>query len=197
MMGHSDGRSIAESAQELTEDELHAARDQIGPCNDEGFAITGFAYPFDNPIFYVKFGNRRVTSMTAEAATQQFVFDALEKMPPEPRRGIHVPQIFRVLTTHRGVYIVMELVSGRRLDQLYETIDCFEDISKPYYDQIARGIKLLLSIPVPPDAKPGPCGNSVIKHPFFKDSEAPIQYDSVDILEEHINNVRTLAMLGT
>ena len=61
--------SPAQRAQWLTEDELHDARERIGPVNQRGYATTGFAYPLGNPTFYVKFGNRPRESMMAEART--------------------------------------------------------------------------------------------------------------------------------
>ncbi|RFU32172.1 hypothetical protein B7463_g4188, partial [Scytalidium lignicola] len=186
-----DGPLLAQIAQELTEDQVHDAREQIGPCNEAGHAITGFAYPFDNPVFYIKFGNRSSESMTAEALTHQFVFEAFEQMPPENRKGIRVPQIFRILNTHQGTYIIMEYIQGMTLGQLYKSTESFEVVSKPYYEQIARGVKLLLSISVPADAEPGPYGGGIIKHPFFKDFEAPTRYDSIDTLEKHINKLAT------
>ena len=125
--------------------------------------------------------------MTAEARTHQFSFDALENIPLERRKDI--PQIFRILNTRRGSYIVMEYVQGKTIGQLYQNIERFEENSKPYYDKFATGIKLLLSIPVPSDAKPRPCGGGIIKHPLFKDGEAPIRHDSIGMLEEHINTV--------
>ncbi|KAK1762507.1 hypothetical protein QBC33DRAFT_574124 [Phialemonium atrogriseum] len=178
-MAQLDRRSVALRAQELIEDDIHEARDQVRPCNEAGHGFTDFAYPFDNPIFYIKFGNRSIASMTAEARTHQFSFDALENTPLERRNDIRIPQICRILYTPRGAYIVMEYVQGKTLGQLYQKIERFEENSKPYYDKIARGIKLPLSIPVPTDAKPGPCGGGIIKHPLFKDGEALIRYDSI------------------
>jgi hypothetical protein len=35
----------------------------------------------------------------------------------------------------------------------------------------------------------GPYGGGLIEHPFFKDFEAPIQFNSVDMLEKYINKV--------
>ena len=57
-MAQLNRRSVALRAQELIEDDIHEARDQVGQCNEAGHGITGFAYPFDNPIFYIKFGHR-------------------------------------------------------------------------------------------------------------------------------------------
>lgn len=108
-------------------------------------------------------------------------------MPLECRRGIHIPQIFRILNTPHGTYIIIEYIQGIILCQYYQNIKGFEAVSKPCYDQIARGIKLLLLIPVPSDARPGPCSGGIIKHSFFKDFEAPTKYDLVKRLEEHIN----------
>ncbi|KAL2760653.1 hypothetical protein ACRALDRAFT_1059576 [Sodiomyces alcalophilus JCM 7366] len=91
----------------------------------------------------------------------------------------------------KGRFIVMELVRGKRLDELYDTVENFKDISAPYYEKITRGLKLLLSIPVPPGTRPGPVGGERMRHTFFKDYEAAVPYESVDKLEEHMNNLAT------
>jgi hypothetical protein len=52
-MAHLSESSLAQKANELTEDELHAVRKQTGPVNESGYAVTGCPYPLDNPIFHV------------------------------------------------------------------------------------------------------------------------------------------------
>jgi len=185
---------LTQRAHELTFDELLSSRKAAGYCTPEGYAITGFVYPPDQPIFWVKFGNRSQEAMFAETRTQQFALDNLEKIPKEEREGIHIPRIFRILKEQQRIFVVMELVNGKRLDDIGQSIENFyeSEISDPYFDKITRALRLFLSFPVPPDTKPGPCGWGGIRHVFFKDQQAPVPYISVDELEEHVNNVRNL-----
>ncbi|KEZ45182.1 hypothetical protein SAPIO_CDS2634 [Scedosporium apiospermum] len=184
---------LTQRAHELTFDELLSSRKAAGYCTPEGYAITGFVYPPDQPIFWVKFGNRSQEAMFAETRTQQFALDNLEKIPKEEREGIHIPRIFRILKEQQRIFVVMELVNGKRLDEIGQSIENFyeSEISDPYFDKITRALRLFLSFPVPPDTKPGPCGWGGIRHVFFKDQQAPVPYISVDELEEHVNNLAT------
>lgn len=83
----------------------------------------------------------------------------------------------------------MEYIRGKTLAKLMEDRETFKETYQYYYDSIERALKLLLSFPVPKDAAPGPYGGGIIQHPLFKDYRAAIQYDSVDMLEQHLNNV--------
>ncbi|KAK1765105.1 hypothetical protein QBC33DRAFT_545749 [Phialemonium atrogriseum] len=70
------------------------------------------------------------------------------------------------------------------------------DRKSKYYDLIAEGIQLLRRMPppLPGDPTPGPCTSSrrIIKHMLFKDHEAPIEYNTVEELQDHLNRVARL-----
>ncbi|KUI62423.1 hypothetical protein VP1G_09546 [Cytospora mali] len=57
-----------------------------------------------------------------------------------------------------------------------------------FYRYIAEGIRLL-SVKAPPEAKPGPVGGGIIRHPLFSDFQATISYRDVEMLEKHLNKV--------
>jgi len=147
------------------------------------------AYPSRNAaIALIKYGGRPF-GMMAEMLNQDFAFNALEGMPQQRRAGIHVPKIYRVIEEGAdGVYIVMEYVNGKTLKELLEE-GVSHDQLQEYYNQIAKAIELFLSIKVPDGVTPGPVGGGIIKHPLFKDTIASIEYNSVDELQQHVNNV--------
>lgn len=111
-------------------------------------------------------------------------------LPPNNRQGIRIPKIYRVIRLNSGwTYIIMEYVQGTTLRDLMTDWKSFKANSESYYARVEMALKLLLSLPVPQDTAPGPYGGGIIRHPVFKDSMAPIQYDSVEGLERHLNNV--------
>jgi serine/threonine protein kinase len=147
-----------------------------------------YAYPSRNAaIAFIKCGSRK-SGMVAEMLNQNFAFDALEDMPEQKRAGIHVPKIYRVIEVAATVYIVMEYVNGKALKELLEE-GASDDQLQQYYNQIAKAIKLFISIKVPDGVTPGPVGGGIIKHPLFKDTIASIEYTSVDDLQQHVNKV--------
>jgi len=83
------------------------------------------------------------------------------------------------------VYIFMEYVNGKTLKEFLE-----EGISpnqlQECYNQIAKAIKLFISIKALDSVAPGPVGGGIIKHPLFKDTVASIEYASIDDLQQHI-----------
>lgn len=164
-------------AQQLTREELDDVHEKVGYSDSRGYAITGFAYPLDNPLFYVKDGHR--DSIVPESKAQQFAYDSLEALPAESRKGIHVPRIIRVIVEPTGAaFIVMEYIQGRTLNQIISDDVEYEDFPKfysAYFDKVARGLKLFLSFPIPSlQTKPGPLGGrGQAKHPFFQKLRSP------------------------
>ena len=183
-------RSPTQFAQALNPDEIVATRRSQSRVNSKNTNCTGFPYPLDRPVVFVKYGER-LHYRESEARTQQFVFEAVENMPLADREGIHVPEVYRVFTVRGSTYIIMEYVPGRTLREIMDEDSDFDKVSSQLYDKILRGIQLLLSIPAPEDAAPGPYGGGIIRHPLFKDYTAAIEYDSVEMLEKHINKVCT------
>ncbi|OAA67918.1 Protein kinase-like domain protein [Niveomyces insectorum RCEF 264] len=182
---------LAEEAAKLTIEELGEARKRLGFCTAEGHAITGFPYPPERPLFYAKLRTKAV--LRQEARTQQFAYEGLEKMPPDKRHGIRVPRVLRLVENERGNgFIIMEYVHGETLKSILARPNSptYGDV-QPYFDRISKALRLFLEIPVPADAKPGPCGGGIIHHTFYKDFEAAIEYESIDMLEAHLNKLAT------
>lgn len=181
----------AQFAQLLNSDELDAAEKCLPPIKSRGTRYTGFPYPLDRPMVYVKYGDS-TQFRESEARTQQFAFEALEKMSPADRKSIRVPEVYRVFSAHGRTYIIMEFVPGKALREIAKepvmisTRASYSETMPPLYDKITREIELLLSIPAPNGAKPGPYGGGLIRHPLIKNSIAVIEYDSAEMLEHHI-----------
>ncbi|KAG4429683.1 hypothetical protein IFR05_014838 [Cadophora sp. M221] len=76
----------------------------------------------------------------------------------------------------------MEYVQGQTLKELLDQ-DILHDL---YFNQISKAMKLFLSFEVPDNATPGPIGGGTIRHFFFKDTVALIEYSSVDALQYHV-----------
>lgn len=178
---------LDERAKALTVKMMDKARLKVGP------SATGFPYPFGKPIFYVKFGNQEKHLTQMEARTQQFAYEAVEKLSathPDASRLPRIPRVLRLLETRHVAYIVMEYAPGPTLLQLSKNEPAHDEAV--YVAQIARGIEGLLSIPVAANAPPGPPGGGIIKHPLFKDGQAAKAFESVASLQDHINTMSSL-----
>jgi len=82
--------------------------------------------------------------MAAEARTHPFAFDALEALPYKNRKGVYVPQIYRTIAPSRGGrFVIMDFIHGRTLRELYRSDESSRINFEPYYNQIARGLKLI------------------------------------------------------
>ncbi|KAH6999729.1 kinase-like domain-containing protein [Ilyonectria destructans] len=181
-------RDVAES---LTEAEVTAMVERQPYGDDRDWQVTGLAYPTHNPVIYIKYGDNEYALRDSEARTHQYAYDALQRVPEQDRQGVRIPEIYRIIETENSTYIIMEYIRGRTLAKVMEDESVFVQTRFYYYDRIERALKLLLSFPVPKGAAPGPFGGGIIRHPLFKDYRAPIQYDSVDMLEKHLNKVST------
>jgi serine/threonine protein kinase len=126
--------------------------------------------------------------MIAEARNQIFAFNALKQMLQQGYTRIRIPEVYRVIEKDDIIYLVMEYIHGETLKDLL-TKDIADDSLRGKYEQIAKAIKLLLSIKVPENAVPGPVRCGIIKHPIFKDTVASIEYASVDELQRHLTFV--------
>lgn len=187
--GPEDLRSMQRcAALAWSEEEIESAWEHTPKLKPNGFSVTGFRYPADAPSAYVKFGFP-VEWMLAEVRNQTFVYDALQKLPPEARQGIHVPEVYRTMEIERRLFIIMEYVPGRTLAKITENEQYWETCREEVINKICQGMKLLMSLPVPEDAKPGPVGGGIIRHPIFADFQAAIEYDSIEMLERHLNKV--------
>ncbi|KAK3938724.1 hypothetical protein QBC46DRAFT_389656 [Diplogelasinospora grovesii] len=150
---------------------------------------TGFAYPEDNPLVWIKFGEG--SDIVPEARTHRYAFRMLQQVPEEQRRNIYIPEVYRCITYLERAYMVMEYVRGRTMADL-KCDTAFRAAftaagGQPHLDMLDRAIKLLLSFPVPENAAPGPYGGGLIRHPMFPSSRAWMRYYSVEELENHFN----------
>lgn len=168
------------------EDEIISVHQQIPRMKSNGCAVTGFIFPPDQPVAYVKFGlkSRRMI----ELQNHKYAFAALKAMPPHQTKGILIPEIYRTFESNGKFFIIMEYIPGRLLARFEEGQD-WELRQKTVINSIAGAIKLLMSIPAPPGQKPGPVGGGRIRHPLFKDDESYCEYSSVEELESHLNKV--------
>ncbi|KAH7153356.1 hypothetical protein EDB81DRAFT_882294 [Dactylonectria macrodidyma] len=187
---HQSPHNVAES---FTEAQVTAMVNQQPAEDNRGWRVTGFACPTDNPILYIKYGHNEDSLTDSEARTHQFAYDSLQKVPPQDRQGIRIPEIYRVIQTADDyTYIIMEYIRGKTLAKVMEDREHFKDAHLYYYENTERAMKLFLAFPVPENATPGPYGGGIIRHPLFKDYQAPIEYDSVGMLEKHLNKVSTV-----
>lgn len=168
------------------EDDIISVFNQTPQLKPDGHAVTGFLYPPNQPIAYVKFVFP--LERMAEVKNQEYAFKALQAMPPHHTKGILIPEIYRTFQNSDRLFIIMEYVPGRTLAQLQERQD-WESRQGMVIESIARAIRLLLLIQPPPEQKPGPVGGGRIRHPLFKHSTSYRAYSSVDELEKHLNVV--------
>ncbi|TFK45776.1 hypothetical protein OE88DRAFT_1639476, partial [Heliocybe sulcata] len=108
----------------------------------------------------------------AEARTQCFVWQYLQDTN---NPAVRAPRVYLAFTRKTFGFIVSEYIDGHMCD--------YADIAR-----IIPAVQALISIPSP-SSKPGPVGGGLIEHPFFIDSIAPIEYESVKDLQDHINGI--------
>ncbi|KAF1736982.1 hypothetical protein CRV24_002597 [Beauveria bassiana] len=173
-------------ANSLTIEELNDA------CRAAGHYRSGFPYPLDSPspLFYIKYGGGGQCFNNMEVATQVFTRDSLKAMSGSTTDGGNLPRVPKIFRVFGGRYMVMEYVQGKTLLELAETKSWEEQLQ--YIDRIAEAVDILLTIPIPAEAAPGPYGGGITRHPLFKDSEAPKIFNDVASLQEHINYMSTL-----
>ncbi|KAF4447224.1 Protein kinase-like domain protein [Fusarium austroafricanum] len=159
--------------------------------NSRGHSITGFGYPLDNPVIYIKYGDHYERATDAEARTHKWAYETLQKMPQSERQGIHIPEVYRVIDLTSWTIIIMEFISGKTLKALLESQTTSDEYLDQCFGQIERALRLFISFPVPQDASPGPYGGGLIKSPLFKYYQATIEYPTVELLEMHLNKIAT------
>ncbi|KUI70890.1 hypothetical protein VM1G_06411 [Cytospora mali] len=177
-------------------------------------AATGFMYPnAQNPKFFVKFTDSRSKwLLEQEKRNQEFAFNTLHGLGPQQpvpqglKLLVCVPEMFRAFEYEDYYFLIMECVPGRTLNQVIAAAQARAGDAKlgagagagagaggqgdtsRFYRYIAEGI-CLLSVKAPPEAKPGPVGGGIIRHPLFSDFQATISYRNVEMIEKHLNKV--------
>ncbi|KAB5545921.1 hypothetical protein GE09DRAFT_1132960 [Coniochaeta sp. 2T2.1] len=148
-----------------------------------------FAYPPDNPLLFVKVDG---PEMRAEGDMQLLAFEWLIREGERTKSNIFIPEVYKIFTHRNRVFLVMQFVPATPIRLLLESED-------PYWkrnelaclDLIAEVIKLLSRMPVPGDATLGRYSTvrTLIKHPIFKDHQAPLIYRDVQEMKDHFNRV--------
>ncbi|KNZ75920.1 hypothetical protein J132_00933 [Termitomyces sp. J132] len=128
----------------------------------------------DSPSYFVKYSSE---SLLEESRTLQYLYNLAQFDPRAPR----IPKIYDFFTTFdilRREYLVMEYIPPPTV-----TIGKW----------IADVISWLHACPLPLNASIGPVGGGIIRHRFFRDGDAPIEFASVAALEIYINKALSIA----
>ncbi|KAL2133432.1 hypothetical protein VTI74DRAFT_2358 [Chaetomium olivicolor] len=154
-----------------------------------------FAYPPESPMVFVKFGG---PEKQAEGDMQRLAGDWLRQQRQRDLGcNIHAPKVFKIFSRDNTTFITMELLAAAHVKDLAKTPDpiTWKQDEARYYEMIAEGIRVLSLMPVPPDATPGlyTRAERYIKHMLFKDQEAPVIYNTIQDLEDHLDRVAELA----
>lgn len=150
---------------------LPTPQDVILKCKKNGHGpstLTVYS-PDGSEVAFVKYG--RSVAM-GEARTQNYIANNVNS---DKEIVVLVPRIYYAFRYEGIGYIMMQHIDGN---------DCNQTDS----DVIALAVKRLRSIPSP-TTSPGPVGGGPITHRFFADHWSSVQYDSVEDLQQHINNV--------
>jgi hypothetical protein len=145
--------------------------DLVRECRKHGYGPEQLTLhqPSGSDTAFVKWGPMVAMS---EARTQEF----LAKQVNEDGNGIvRIPVVYFAFRYEDLGYIVMQYVGDR-------------DCNKGDFPKIALALERLLQIPSPTSV-PGPFNGGVITHRFFAESKSSVSYNSVELLEEHINAV--------
>lgn len=170
-----------------SEEDILSVFEQTPALKPNGFTLTGFPFPTQQPAAWVKFGLPSI--LKPEVQNHECAFTALRGMPADQTRGVHIPEIYRTFESGTKFFIVMEYIPGKTLKQLLDEPGG-ESAWESLTNKIANGIRLLMSIPAPPGQTPGPVGGGRIRHSLFKHDTSYCEYASVDELEDHLNKVR-------
>jgi len=178
-------------------------REVRNKTRNSGWENTGFPIPEDGPpVAWVKYGNN-TQNLIEEATTQEYIYDTLRKRP-DLSKIIRVPQVYRVIVQQHDddddkpinyrlpwVLIVMEYVPGQTVEKRLQGAT---SASQRYvlWDRVVRALGALLTLEPPePTPPPGPVDGGRIEHLIFGDyfeyEYAPEDYDSVEELQDYIN----------
>lgn len=108
---------------------------------------------------------------------------------------VRVPAIYYACQekTTWETYIVMEYIGGDTVNSLimksHESPGQAQEIQEALYRRVAFALEEFLRIPVPSESPPASVSGVLIRHPLFRDHEAPRAYDNAEQLEQHLNLV--------
>jgi hypothetical protein len=144
-------------------------------CREAGYSRTGIALrdSSQSVVAWIKYGPN-VTR--AEALTQAWVSKVIHDNPTD---GVRVPRVYKAF-----VLDTPDCPIGHIVMEYIDAPDCgANDIQL-----VAQVIQKLISLRGPIPA-PGPVGGGPIVHSFFVGWVSDATYNTVQQLEEHINNV--------
>ena len=143
-------------------------------CRDAGYDVRGIPIIDESrgvPSAWVKYG----PSVTmGEALTQDWVGKVLNTSPDA---AVRIPEVYHAFGCGGFGYIVMEYIDGLACDNS----DAL---------QVAAAVECLTRV-IGPTAAPGPVGEGPITHRFFVEWKPSTTYDTVQVLEKHVNGVGT------
>ncbi|CUA77050.1 hypothetical protein RSOLAG22IIIB_12511 [Rhizoctonia solani] len=154
---------------------LPTPHELILKCKEHGFSPNAFriSSPCGSQHAFIKFGS---SVAMGEALTQNYVANIVNA---DEDAVVLIPRVYLAFQYKGAGYIAMEYIPGN---------DCSQDD----VDAIAVAVKRLGSVDSP-TRSPGPVGGGMITHRFFYDHQSDIQYNSLQDLQEHINNILTKA----
>jgi len=149
-------------------------------CRDSGYDVRGIPIIDESrgvASAWVKYG---LSVTMGEALTQDWVGQALNA---NPDAAVQVPKVYHAFEHGAFGYIVMEYIDGSACDDS----DAL---------QVAAAVDSLIRIKCPTTA-PGPIGGGPITHRFFVEWKSSVTYNTVQVLEKHVNGVRMYYSIHT
>jgi hypothetical protein len=143
-------------------------------CRDAGYDVRGIPLIDESrgrgvASAWVKYG----PSVTmGEALTQDWVGQVLNAGPDA---AVRIPKVYLAFEHCGFGYIVMEYIDGPACDD--------SDVL-----QVAAAVECLIRVEGPTPA-PGPVGGGPITHRFFVEWTSSLTYNTVQVLEDHVNGV--------
>jgi hypothetical protein len=118
-----------------------------------------------------------------EARTQNQVSQI---MNVDPESVVCVPEVYLFFLRGQCRYIVMEYVEGMTVESRQQTKGKYAEGD---LEAVAAAFKQLTNLRVPADTSPGHVGGGCIGHDFFLECKSTHVYNTVQDLQNQINNV--------
>jgi hypothetical protein len=142
--------------------------------------------PSESPVFWVKYGRAVYWN---EVVAQAMAYHELRRLGS----SVRAPAVFYAFEHDYMIFIVMEYIPGTTARQCLEKAQ-----NQAEKDQIISQVALSLSelhrIPIAPGSRPAAVDGGYIRHVLFDEQEAPRHYETVDQLENHLNEVSSTAV---
>ena len=149
----------------------------------------GFSYPFNKPpIAFVKSG--KAEDLLPSVHNQYFARHHLDRVLPQDREDIRVPEPYRVIRSGSQAYVITEYINGQSYWEKSKIADVQE--SDRMLNHIAQAITMLLSFPIVADMLIGPVRGGHIVHPLFTSRTSKtsgVRPRSTKDLEGYLNKV--------